>query len=66
MIPPTLGHRTRARDRDETSTTLASQTDTLRDLGLDIRITVVCIPRPVKSERIERPAKSREPGPTSA
>ena len=63
----------RTRDRDETAAGLASQAVTLRDLGLDVRSAVVYVPRPVKSARTERPAKSAgrgraraKPGPPSS
>ena len=45
----------------------------LRDLGLDVRSVVIYVPRPVKSARTERPAKSAgrgraraKPGPPSS
>jgi hypothetical protein len=65
--PADTRHRAaHTRDRDETATRLASQAETLLGLGLDIRSTVVYIPRPVRSARTSRPAKSREHDPTSA
>ena len=41
----------RSRDQDQTAAELASQAETLRDLGLDVRSAVVYIPRPAKSAR---------------
>ena len=63
----------RTRDRDETAAGLVSRAEGLRDLGLDVRSVVVYIPRPVKSARTERRAKSAgrgraraKPGPPSS
>jgi hypothetical protein len=52
----------RSRDQGETTAELATQAETLRGLGLDVRSVVVYIPRPVKSARTERPAKSAARG----
>jgi hypothetical protein len=41
----------RSRDRDTTTTELVSQAESLRELGLDVRSVVVCIPRPAPSAR---------------
>ena len=41
----------RSRDRDATTAELASQAETLRDRGLDVRSTVVYVPRPAPSTR---------------
>jgi hypothetical protein len=41
----------RTRDQGETAAELDSQAESLRDLGLDVRVVVVCVPRPEKSAR---------------
>ena len=41
----------RTRDQGETAAELDSQADSLRDLGLDVRVVVVYVPRPEKSAR---------------
>lgn len=41
----------RTRDQGETAAELDSQAESLRDLGLDVRVVVVYVPRPEKSAR---------------
>ena len=41
----------RTRDQSETAAELDSQAESLRDLGLDVRVAVVYVPRPEKSAR---------------
>ena len=50
----------RSRDRGTTAAELASQAETLHDLGLDVRSAIIYVPRPVKAHATRSRQRARQ------